>query len=145
MAAKKRAANKPIREVIAQVILSNNEHGGDQPVLMVTTETADVLGGLRYSRALALWAASQTELALARAGDPHWTVNEPQWLDEHRINDGWRATWVVRLDGTHEAMASAAMQALDEVVERLGSRMGAGRVVVRLGRKSRGGNTGNGR
>ena len=105
-----------------EAVFKTSEYGTDQPTLVVGTRTTDVSCALRHNRAVGLRAAAEVELALAAVADKAWTVNPPAWGDEQRLPNGWRTTFLVRLEGVSGANPEVAMRALAKVAEMLNAK-----------------------
>ena len=118
MAGKKTKAGPAVVEK-AEAELRKSEYGNDQPTLVVATRTTDAACALRHNRAIGLHAAAEVELALAAVADKAWTVNDPVWGDEQRLPNGWRTTYLIKLEGIRGASQEVAMRALTKVAERL--------------------------
>ena len=120
MAAKKTGTVAVVEK--AEAIFKTSEYGTDQPTLVVATRTTDVACALRHNRAVGLCAAADVELALAAVADKAWSVNDPVWGDEQRLPNGWRTTFLVRLEGVRGANPEVAMRALSKVAEMLNAK-----------------------
>jgi len=120
MAAKRTATAAVVEK--AEAIFKTSEYGTDQPTLLVATRTTDVACALRHNRAVGLCAAAEVELALAAVADKAWSVNDPVWGDEQRLPNGWRTTFLVRLEGVRGANPEVAMRALSKVAEMLNAK-----------------------
>lgn len=112
----------PMRGLEVKVVLvwsGPDERLTEHPALLVITKTTDAVSAIRYSRAMAFWAAARTELTLSDAGEGRWDVCNPVWRGQQELEDGWQTSWIVRLDASEGARSEAAMKALREVVEGL--------------------------
>ena len=117
MAGKKKAATVVEN---AKAVLGKSVYGTEQPMLVVGTRTTEVACPLRHNRAIGLRAAAEVELALAAVADRGWLVNDPVWGDEQRLPNGWRTTYLIKLESCQGANPEVAMGALTKVAEMLG-------------------------
>jgi hypothetical protein len=113
---------RPEFEVVVEAVIARgitHPYLNGQATLTVVTRANSAASALRHSRTMAVWAAARAELVLSGTEDHRWTVSNLRKVNQQKLSEGRRTTWVIELIASRNPpsdRAEVATQALQGVI-----------------------------